>query len=104
MMNILFFLITTCLVSLSSAVGPEVYAREFFTKNTKPMTKVAICRAFGERSVEEYSSIRDNAQRFLGMLKKGTDKIRYSLVPTSRRQYFLVNKSVSTCIVHCLKC
>ena len=75
MMNILFFLITTCLVSLSSAVGPEVYAREFFTKNTKPMTKVAICRAFGERSVEEYSSIRDNAQRFLGMLKKGTDKI-----------------------------
>lgn len=75
MMNILFFLIVACLASGSSAVGPEPYAEAFFSKNTKPLTKEGIRRAFGERSVEDYSSIRDNAKRFLGMLKKGTDKI-----------------------------
>lgn len=62
-------------VAISAPRDREFYAQQFFSKNTKPLTKDGIRQAFGERSLEDYASICDQSKRVLGKLPKGTDKI-----------------------------
>ncbi|MFN7662380.1 MAG: hypothetical protein ACK5PQ_01450 [Alphaproteobacteria bacterium] len=90
MLKALCFMIVWGGVAISAPMNREFYAQQFFSRNTKPLTKDGIRRAFGERSLEDYASICDQSQRVLKKLPKGTNKIvvisAVAGVPLDRRE------------------